>query len=56
MLIRVSEVKDISKVNRINYLFRTGQLTKYVDAKGYACFDQEEYLLCKKKKPGRKIK
>lgn len=55
MYIRVNDVKDKSKVNRINYLFRTNQIQKYQDEEDYVCFDQEEYLLCQRKKTGRKM-
>ena len=53
--IRVKDVKDISKINRINYLFRTKQIKKYVDKEGYVVFDQDEYINVVKKKRGKKV-
>lgn len=53
-IIRVCDIKDVSKLNRINYLFRIGKLTKYVDKQGYVCFRQDEYLSVKKEKRGKK--
>ena len=54
--IRVSEVKDKSKINRLNYLFRTKQIKKYVDKYGYVVFDQEEYANVIEKKRGKKVR
>lgn len=54
--IRVKDVKDKSKLNRINYLFRTKRITKYVDKYGYVVFDQDQYANVIEKKRGKKIK
>lgn len=54
--IRVKDVKDKSKLNRINYLFRTKQITKYVDKYGYVVFDQDQYANVIEKKRGKKVK
>ena len=53
--IRVCDVKDKSKINRLNYLFRTKQIKKYVDKYGYVVFDQEEYSNVIDKKRGKKV-
>lgn len=54
--IRVCDVKDKSKVNRINYLFRTKQIKKYIDKYGYVVFSQEEYANVVDRKRGKKVK
>lgn len=52
--IRVRDIKDKSKLNRINYLFRTKKIKKYKDNQNYVCFDQEQYENVVNDKRGRK--
>lgn len=53
-IIRVCDIKDGSKTNRVKYLFRIGKLKKYVDKQGYICFRQDEYIKIKNEKRGKK--
>lgn len=53
-IIRVCDIKDVSKTNRVKYLFRVGKLKKYVDKQGYICFRQDEYIKIKNEKRGKK--
>lgn len=53
-IIRVCDINDVSKTNRVKYLFRIGKLKKYVDKQGYVCFRQDEYIKIKNEKRGKK--
>lgn len=54
--VRVCDVHDVSKLNRINYLFKTKQIKKYHDKEGYRVYDEQEYQNAIKKKTGKRVK
>lgn len=53
--VRCKDIKDKSKLNRINYLFRKKKIKKYIDNESYVCFDLDQYESVVNEKRGRKI-